>query len=138
MRHVGFTGTEHEVPAEQADSLWGYLGTLRPFVLHHGDCINADERAHGIALRLGQRVHLHPPDNPSKRAFCEGWTWCDAELPYLERNENIVRITTELVACPREYEMVVRSGVWSTVRKARKLRRPVTIIWPNGERSAWI
>jgi hypothetical protein len=27
----------------------------------------------------------------------------------------------------------LRSGTWATVRYARKLRKPITILWANGE-----
>lgn len=37
-----------------------------------------------------------------------------------------------MIATPSSKEEELRSGTWSTVRYARKLRRPVTLIYPDG------
>ena len=52
--------------------------------------------------------------------------------PYLSRNKDIVRETDMLIATPAEAEEQRRSGTWSTIRFARKLGKPVFVIWPDG------
>jgi hypothetical protein len=94
----------------------------------HGDCVGADAQAHAMAKADGFRVVIHPPSDDSKRAFCQG----DAVLappPYLVRNRRIVDASGVLVATPQGDEEL-RSGTWSTVRYARKIRRAIKIIAP--------
>ena len=52
--------------------------------------------------------------------------------PYLDRNKDIVLETQTLVATPAETTEQLRSGTWSTVRYARKLKRPAVLILPDG------
>jgi len=52
--------------------------------------------------------------------------------PPLTRNHDIVDCTELLIACPKSMKEELRSGTWATVRYARKLERPVIIIYPNG------
>jgi hypothetical protein len=73
----------------------------------------------------------HPPENPSKRAFCAFDEICEP-APYLVRNQDIVDIAARMIATPGEMHEVLKSGTWSTVRKARRGRRPLAIIYPNG------
>lgn len=99
--------------------------------LHHGDCIEADAEAHEIARALGWHIVGHPPTNPHKRAFCQ-FDEARPPAPYLVRNRHIVNETTALLATPRSFAEVIRSGTWATIRYARKLGRPVIVIYPNG------
>lgn len=94
--------------------------------LHHGDCIGADAQAHDAARALGYHIVLHPPTNPSRRAYCSA----DEEAPpleYLARNKRIVESSELLIAGPSGPERV-RSGTWSTVRYARSLHLSVIIL----------
>ncbi len=100
--------------------------------LHHGDCIIADNVAHRIAKALSWRVEIHPPDNPTKRAFCKHADLIHPEKPYLERNRDIVDASEALIATPAENAELARSGTWSTVRYARKKAIPVYIVFPDG------
>lgn len=129
---VGFTGTQRGTTARQDETLCGLLLELEPVRAHHGDCIGADAAFHRICLDQGILVYLHPPTDAKKRAFCAGCQFVHAPRPYLERNRDIVLATVRLIACPGEFEEQLRSGTWSTVRFARKLRRPVCIIFPDG------
>ena len=54
------------------------------------------------------------------------------ERPYLDRNKDMVRETAWLIAAPAEPEEQLRSGTWSTIRFARKLGKPVFLIFPDG------
>lgn len=133
---VGFTGTQVGMTGDQSATVMRYLTSEGIGEIHHGDCIGADAQAHEISRLCKMRVVTHPPDNPSKRAWCEG----DASYspkPYLARNRDIVNNTDYLIATPRGTAEEVRSGTWATVRYALKAHKLVVIIWPNGQLEEW-
>lgn len=140
-RHVGFTGTQRGMTAAQYAAVGELLlarfphaavtTPVRSVTFHHGDCTGADEQAHVIARICGYFIVVHPPTDPKKRAWCTG-DFAMTPAPYLERNAAIVRSTLELIATPGETAEQVRSGTWATIRQARRLRRPTTIVWPDG------
>ena len=109
------------------------------FVGHHGDCIGADGEFHALCLanRHVRWIEIHPPTEGARRAYCERG-WVEAVIhppaPYLERNEDIAIAGKDaLIATPKEQgREVVRSGTWSTIRRARALGRAIAIVWPNG------
>lgn len=113
----------------QARALYRYLRGMECETLHHGDCIGSDETAHYIAKALGCRIVIHPPSNPKKRARCEG-DEMRGEKPYLNRNCDIVDESEYLVATPKERQEMVYSGTWSTVRHARRTKKPINVIYP--------
>ena len=124
---IGFTGTEEGMTELQKAKLSNYLSQYSGD-FHHGDCVGADEEAHHIARKLDYKIVIHPPTNPVKRAFCEGDI-----LPrkdYLVRNKDIVYSSDVLVATPKEREEILRSGVWATVRFARKMGKKLVMIYP--------
>ncbi len=130
--HIGFTGTSRAaLTPPQADMLAYFLNT-RTCWLHHGDCICADATAHLLALDAGLRIAIHPPINPFKRAYCEGADVVYPEKEYIQRNHDIVDACSELFACPIGMAEERHSGTWSTVRYARRTRKLVTIIYPDG------
>lgn len=128
---IGFTGTQRGMTYEQGDAVRIILKLNNCAAFHHGDCVGADAQAHDIARRFGCRVILHPPVNDAKRAFRHG----DEARPqkdYLDRNKDIVNETELLIATPGEDDEQLRSGTWSTVRYARKLKRRIIIVFPDG------
>ncbi len=128
---IGFTGTQTGMTAAQKWQL-GELLAGAAIELHHGDCVGADCEAHTIALAHGRRIVIHPPDNPTKRAWCQQASFIMDGKPYLKRNRNIIEATNRLIAAPKSKAEELRSGTWSTVRFARKLRRPILILFPDG------
>lgn len=136
---LGFTGTSRRMKAVQSDSMACELLRLEYTEFHHGDCVNADEEAHNVvgALTLAQIV-IHPPLDSKARAFCindspAGRVVERPPKPYLDRNHDIVDETDVLLACPRSSKEQLRgSGSWATIRYARRLKRPITIIHPDG------
>jgi len=100
--------------------------------LHHGDCEGADSQAHAEARRLGWNIHLHPPTDLKKRSFCD---YDEKSKPrkYLDRNSDIVKRSSLMVATPKEDHEIIRSGTWSTVRKATAAKHDMFVIMPNGK-----
>ena len=128
----GFTGTQQGLTPQQRDVLEALFRNSAFSTLHHGDCIGADAEAHAIARTHGDfLICIHPPTDSRKRAWCVGDIYYDP-LPYLDRNKRIVKACTRLLACPAEFSDVLRSGTWSTVRYARLVGKPYTLIYPDG------
>lgn len=76
-------------------------------------------------------VVIHPPKDESKRAFSIADEVRGAK-PYLQRNKDIVDETDVLIATPKGNEEELRSGVWATIRYARKQKKKIVIIFPDG------
>jgi hypothetical protein len=131
MVHVGFSGTRRGMTGEQSRALRLSLASLGDAVLHHGDAVGADAEAHEQAVALGWSVIIHPPINDAWRAR-KAASEERAPKPYLVRNRDIVDETELLVAAPADAVEHLQSGTWSTVRYARRLGRPISIIRPDG------
>lgn len=131
--NVGFTGTQRGMTDAQKKSVRETLVYLGGGEFHHGDCIGADSDAHNIADECGYGIILHPPSNPYKRAWREvPRHMMRPELPYITRNHNIVNATEWLIATPGEPDEQLRSGTWSTVRYAKRMRRKIALVLPDG------
>lgn len=125
---IGFTGTQRGMTPAQQYEVAHLLTSEDEF--HHGDCVGADEQAHGLALILNIPIVRHLPWDEKKRAFCEGGEEVKPK-PYLLRNHDIVDATDMLIATPAGPE-TVRSGTWSTIRYASKVGKPVLVVMPDG------
>lgn len=142
MTRVGFTGTQIGCSDHQIAAMTRVFVGLKMSVLHHGDCIGADEMAHYIARVMEVSVEKHPPIIQTKCARCEMLPGeiTHSSRDYLVRNHDIVDLSTVLVATPKEeVGEEMRSGTWATVRYARKLRRTIYVIRPSGavEKQEW-
>src|SRR6267142_1091869 len=132
---TGVTATQRGITRLQEHTIEDLLraDTDEDRELHHGDCIGGDDEIHGIAeLVTGYQIVIHPPSNPTKRAFRSGTVL--TPKPYLERNHDIVDATQRLIAAPGEFKEQLRSGTLVTVRYARKMGKPVTIVYPDGRK----
>jgi hypothetical protein len=131
---IGFTGTQQGMTPEQKEAV-SFLIEHFTFVIsevHHGDCVGSDAQFHDIAKAHHYYVVLHPPVKEDKRAFCNA----DEYFPkkdYLVRNRDIVDNSDVLIATPKSKDEEVRSGTWSTVRYARKMKKKVIIVFPDGK-----
>lgn len=130
---VGFTGTRDGMTPQQKQSFDGLIRALRITEFHHGDCLGADADAHALVRLLSPptRIAIHPPDNFRMAAYCKGDVAYGAR-PYLERNADIVNVTDVMIACPKEFVEIQRSGTWATIRLARKRDKRLYIIGPKG------
>ena len=126
----GFTGTRHGMTERQKIELAKLLQGAQ--ALHHGDCVGSDQEAHNLAKALGIWTVGHPPEDSKLRAHCDVDELRDP-LPYLERDENIVKETDALIATPHTMQEMIRSGTWTTIRYAIQHDKWATIIYPNGD-----
>lgn len=131
---VGISGTRSNATQEQLHTLRTVLSMLSGNIeVHHGMCIGVDEAAHNI-VRSEQPTAVivgHPPTNSKHEAQLDVDVLCDRK-PYLERNDDIAHACDVLLAVPAQDEEQLRSGTWSTVRRARKYDKQCIIITRNG------
>lgn len=140
---VGFTGTRERPTNRQLALLVNTLedgksdGSITE--IHHGACVGADAAVHAIAIECELLVHVWPPVN---QRYCAVETLVPHRLvtvhprmPYLDRNREIVRATTGLVALPKQDEQPDRmewGGTWYTVNFAERMDKPVAVYYPKG------
>jgi hypothetical protein len=141
FEHLGFTGTRHRCTNRQHDALstilcWMHAGGSQ--WLHVGDCVGSDYQAAMIWRQLGGKLHGHPPDVDTLRAFLD-YDRLELPKPYIPRNRDIVDVSAAMIATPAEMIEQTRGGTWSTIRYARKLARPLCLIYPDGsmDRERW-
>lgn len=131
--HVGFTGTRDGMTLAQRKTLSRLVAehVKGEWVAHHGDCKGADAQFHAGAKKLGARVVGHPPTDPTHRAFCD-FDEARPAAPYLTRNQAIVDAADLMFATPREMTEQQRGGTWATIRMARRARKPIFVVLPDG------
>lgn len=130
---VGITGSRDGLTRDQHRQLVLYL-RAHPEIeeVHHGDCVGVDAQAH-VCVRTylpHANIIIHPPSNPSQRAFCKGDT-CLPHKPYLRRNEDIVRACHVLLAFPGTK---TRGGTQYTITTARKMKVKTQVFSPTSLR----
>jgi hypothetical protein len=133
VKRIGFTGTRYGMTEVQRASVIALVEEFEPVGIegHHGDCIGADREFHYAVVLCGGRVVLHPPTNPDHRAYCMAHE-TRPEFPYMRRNKNIVDAVELMIAGPCEMREQERGGTWRTIQLARKAKRPLLIVWPDG------
>jgi hypothetical protein len=147
-KHLGFTGSSKLITHPQRAALQRLLTEAHMDegfdTLHHGDAIHGDELAHNIWVNQpNARVHIHPPQNPIKRAYCgrtnKNGLIIHKPKPYLARNQDIVDAVSLLIAAPSSMTEQPFGGTWTTVRLGRVKRPyiPIITIFPNGTISYW-
>jgi hypothetical protein len=131
IKKIGITGTRQGATTKQLIVFKELLYSFEMVELHHGDCLGADEQAHDIA-RGHCIIIIHPPENPKYRAFCEGAHEVLPMKEYKKRNCDIVDAAELVIGLPKKEYEEQRSGTWHALRYARKIGKPVIVIWPNG------
>lgn len=129
----GFTGTRHGLTAEQLHCLQDVAIDMTKG--SHGACFGADREFHGLFPAIP--MEIYPSDEGQHQwavATCKGAK--DVIHPIMlpiPRNHQIVNTVERMVAAPLGHiEQFRGSGTWATIRYARKLRRPLIILWPGG------
>lgn len=136
---LGFSGPREGLTPAQVRTVERIATELAPAEARHGDCVGGDETFHKIAKRLGTRTVAHPADMPRWRAYCDADVVL-APAPPLERNKEIVRASTVLVAAPKEAREPADPrghGTWYTARLAHKRGKPVILVRPDGSESSY-
>jgi hypothetical protein len=131
---LGFTGTQDGMTIKQGESVLHLLKSLKPEMVIHGDCIGSDKQFHDIVRGWNSAciIKVYPSTISKKRAGCDADIIMPIKAP-LERNVLIVADCQRLIVCPKETTPVIRSGTWSTWRKARNTGKVIYLVVPNGE-----
>jgi hypothetical protein len=138
---LSFTGSQLGMTARQKDSAHFYLLATEPTVVIHGGCIGADWEFDGIAANLGIPRIVFPSDSPTKSVPIERYRLEHqgrngsriafmTPMPALKRNPLIVDEGEQLLAAPAQPSMILRSGTWTTVRYAYRVKKHVEILRP--------
>lgn len=137
---LGFTGTQQGMTSRQRETLIPIIESYRLSLtaFHHGCCKGADTQAHYLIEDrfIDLDIHRHWPLDNSKVTACRvvrNRAIDHAPRAYLSRNMDIVQACERLIATPKEFTEVLRSGTWSTCRYASHRNVPVTVIWPDGK-----
>jgi hypothetical protein len=128
---IGFTGSRKGMTGDQAAEVTRIL--LRATEGHHGDCIGADEQFHDLCLALEIPVVIHPPEDDTYRAFCQGAKLVMPPRPFLVRNRIIVDTCELLVGAPKDHRQPASlrgQGTWSTIVYARRVGRELRVVLP--------
>lgn len=131
---IGFTGNRYGLRIDQKEQIISILDKYENIIVSHGDCVGSDTDFHNICVNYKKMhvnknilIHIFPPNNLKLRGFNQGDILME-ERPYLERNLNILKNSSILIACPIDKNKEeLRSGTWSTIRQARKQNIPVYI-----------
>jgi hypothetical protein len=126
---IGFTGNRYGLRPDQKIQIEALLDKYNHITVSHGDCVGSDTDFHQLCISYKYThpektitVHIYPPDNPRLRGFNKGDVVMP-EKPYLDRNMDIIKNSDLLIACPVDKNKEEqRSGTWSTIRQARKLK----------------
>ena len=133
---IGFTGTRNGMSKLQIAFVLRAVGVCHVIEAHHGACIGADYDFHKIARFLKVPVILHPGHNKQgqcfSRADCQGAIKIYPERFYLDRDKDIVNSVDMMFATPKSHVEELRSGTWATIRYARKKRKNILIVFPDG------
>jgi hypothetical protein len=126
---IGFTGTREGMTQHQKEQFVLKLFELGLTEFHHGDCKGADADAHDIVREFFPDVYIviHPPELSYTQAFKQG---DEHRVPgsYINRDKDIVDDSEYLIGAPLTNEEQWRSGSWTTIRYARKTKKPYTVL----------
>lgn len=135
---LGITGTRSGMNDLQREIVHSWLVRLGPpemLEVHFGDCLGVDAEVFDMCRQMFPNGSVlligHPPADDSCRAYRE----YDEEMPrypYLIRNQHIVNASNMLIACPAEMKEQSRGGTWYTVRYARRAKKRMVIVFPDG------
>lgn len=141
---LGFTGTRQRMTPAQRAALPSVIAVLPQRVLH-GGAIGADTEFHDFImtqpLPCGVAIEIYPADEERQRF----WVAQSHDVFYsgrdflvhpvydpLKRDGIIAYRCNALLAAPISMNEERRSGTWSTIRRARKFGRPITLLLPDG------
>lgn len=130
---VGFTGTRKNRTPRQEESLRLALKFLRDFGYTrfvHGGAFGADLFAHDVAWSLEYELMCYPALGRVHDYVLNDHILMPTADP-LTRNGYIVNASRVLIAMPHEDHEILRSGTWSTVRRARRAGIPRLILYPT-------
>lgn len=129
---IGFTGSRSGITVWQRFLLrWFLYECYTVTEAHHGNCLGADSVFAELVYPRFPTV-AHPCDIVALQLTRETAHAYRPVKPSLQRNQDIVNECDVLIACPDTMQEQQRSGTWSTVRYARRVKKPCWILFPDG------
>lgn len=135
---VAFTGSRKGMTDRQHAVVKQLLERLSPGHVTHGGAIGADASFHDMCLFFAVPIiEVYPSNVESQRARLnpvpQGMESSIALVVHapqnpLDRNWDIVMNAKTLIACPDSAVETLRSGTWSTVRRAQQIAKIVDIL----------
>ena len=139
MRDIGFTATRRGMTPPQAlkvDLLIKEFITQGVQVAHHGMCVGGDAEFHVLARKAKLYMEGHPGVDKQGKVTQRAPVVCDSYWPskyFLLRNPEIVDASQVMLAAPAQKQEKLRgSGTWATIRYARRVCKPLVIVYPDG------
>lgn len=140
---IGFTGTRTGMTDQQKEvvrkCLKHFLSAKTIELEHviHGDCIGADAQFSAIATALHVPVWVRPSNIEDTRAHSPNIAVTYPPEAPLDRDKKIVSDAHIMIATPKQFKPLMRSGTWTTIRytiKASKggCLKPLIVIYPDG------
>lgn len=132
----GVTGTRRGMTTDQYNFAFNFMNSQPGSNnVGHGCCIGVDEQFATISHLVGNfKIVAYPPivDTFFSHTAFDISHIKMARADYMERNLAIVMDSKVLLAFPEQKQEIVRSGTWSTIRMARRLKHKMIIVFPNG------
>jgi hypothetical protein len=136
---LGVTGSRHGGYHKQFQQVELFLIENDPTLVRHGDCVGWDKWVHEYVQKYWERddidIHVHPPADEKMRAFCgkdESNVTIHPAKSYHVRDRDIVDGVDHMLVLPRSMTETLRSGTWTTWRYTVKIKKPWTMILPDG------
>lgn len=146
MNTLVVTGTRHGTTPEQDRSFVELIRKWRPKMFRHGACKGADEQAVETVFAVCPECQIVAHPGRSARGGDNEWlsnlalAASSKVMPtktHFERNRDMVWEMTDpddvLVAFPGVRPLPASGGTAYTVEYARKKKKRVVFIWPDGE-----
>lgn len=141
MKTLAFTGTRAGLTPEQTQVLYEIFENAKKTgynTLLNGCAVGADQDVVVILNTLNGFHLIGYPSNLIQQQSKYALDCC--ELAYkpadpLKRNHKMVDAADYLIAAPKQYTEPGATrcgGTWATIRYARKMKKTVIIVWPNG------
>lgn len=138
-----FSGTRNGMTESQLRACENILKALQPARVRHGGCHGADREFHVIARDYPR--YIHPGDRGQQLwAVKEGFLVPTRDFVFeptenhIQRDKLMIDLSTHVLATPKGVvEQMRGSGTWVSIRYAKKLKRPLFVVWPDGVVSDW-
>lgn len=132
---VGFTGTREGWTPQQREVMVSLLLRRIMEEAHEGDCIGSDAEFYDLVSTFlpPQAVHVHPPVDEAHRAFKQQpGNVVHEPKTHFARNRDIVDETDCTIGTPIAMHELPKGGTWYTLNYARKRKKIVIVVWPDG------
>lgn len=134
---IGFTGPRSGINSTQIEIFADLFRHLDGHAMVHGGAQGADEQADTVAAGLIDpwNIEIFPGNEDRQRYWqCkmprrQVHQW----IAPLDRNRLVANACHVLIAAPRTASEEARSGTWTTVRYARRMRIRHVLVWPDGD-----